>query len=119
VSPSHPELQNWAGGTYFEANKIDRNKLQIRTNWQKGTGTKMAEKSDFRPVLNPDTSWWLVALDSLTIGLVANKYTKLGKTSENLILMPYPCSHFYFDINFGDRLYSKEKRSGSTLLFWI
>ena len=24
--------------------------------------------------------------------------------------MPYPCSHFYFDINFGDRLYSKEKR---------
>ena len=26
--------------------------------------------------------------------------------------MPYPCSHFYFDINFGDRLYSKEKRPG-------
>ena len=26
------------------------------------------------------------------------------------ILMPYPCSHFYFDIKFGDRLYSKEKR---------
>ena len=25
-------------------------------------------------------------------------------------LMPYPCSHFYFDIKFGDRLYSKEKR---------
>ena len=24
--------------------------------------------------------------------------------------MPYPCSHFYFDIKFGDRLYSKEKR---------
>ena len=34
-------------------------------------------------------------------------------------LMPYPCSHFYFDINFGDRLYSKEKRTGSPLLFWI
>ena len=32
------------GWRYFEANKIDRNKLQIRTNWQKGTGTKMAEK---------------------------------------------------------------------------
>ena len=24
--------------------------------------------------------------------------------------MPYPCSHFYFDIKFGHRLYSKEKR---------
>ena len=24
--------------------------------------------------------------------------------------MPYPCSHFYFDIKFGYRLYSKEKR---------
>ena len=35
----------------------------------------------------------------------------------NWVLMPYPCSHFYFDINFGDRLYSKEKRPGSPLLF--
>ena len=61
MTRSHPELQNWAGG------KIDRNKLQIRTNSQKGTGTKMVEKlnnfekferkkSYFRPVLNPDTS---------------------------------------------------------------
>ena len=32
-------------------------------------------------------------------------------------LMPYPCSHFYFDIKFGDRLYSKENRPGSPLLF--
>ena len=32
-------------------------------------------------------------------------------------LMPYPCSHFYFDINFGDRLYSKENRPGSPHLF--
>ena len=56
------------GWRYFEANKIDRSKLQICTNRQKGTGTKMAEnlnnfekferkkKSDFSPVLNPDTS---------------------------------------------------------------
>ena len=29
---------------------------------------------------------WPDALDHLTIGLVAKKYTKLGKTSENLIL---------------------------------
>jgi hypothetical protein len=32
---------NWR---YLEHNKIDRNKFQIRTNSQKGTGTKMAEK---------------------------------------------------------------------------
>jgi hypothetical protein len=55
---------------YFEAHKIDSNKLQIHTNLQKGTGTKMAEKfkkfkkfekkkkkkKDFSPALNPDTS---------------------------------------------------------------
>jgi hypothetical protein len=29
---------------------------------------------------------WPDALDHLTIGLVANKYTKLGKTSENVLL---------------------------------
>ena len=29
---------------YFEANKIDKNELQICKNSQKGTGTKMAEK---------------------------------------------------------------------------
>ena len=28
-------------------------------------------------------------------------------------LMPYPCSHFYFDIKFGNRLYSKEKSLAS------
>ena len=32
------------GWRYLEANKIDRNELQIRKNSQKGTGTKMAEK---------------------------------------------------------------------------
>ena len=31
---------------YLDHDKIDRNKLQIRTIWQKGTGTKMAEKLD-------------------------------------------------------------------------
>ena len=29
---------------YLEHNTIDRNELQIRTNSQKGTGTKIAEK---------------------------------------------------------------------------
>jgi hypothetical protein len=56
---------------YLEHNKIVRNELQIRTNSQKGTGTKIAEKlnnfekflkklkgkkrSNFSPVLNPET----------------------------------------------------------------
>ena len=34
-------------------------------------------------------------------------------------LMPFPCCHFYFDIKFGDRLYSKEKRRAWPVLFWI
>ena len=49
----------------------------------------MAEKLNkisalFSTQTRPDD--WPDALDHLTIGLVANKYTKLGKTSENLIL---------------------------------
>lgn len=59
-------LQIWTGGTW-KHNKIDRNELQTRTNSQKGTGTKMAEKlnnlekferkkSNFSPVLNQETS---------------------------------------------------------------
>ena len=31
---------------------------------------------------------WPDALDRLTIDLVANKYTKFGKTSENLMVEP-------------------------------
>ena len=31
--------------------------------------------------------------------------------------IPYPWSQFYFDINVGNRLYSKEKRPRSPLLF--
>ena len=34
-------------------------------------------------------------------------------------LMPYPCSHFYFDIKFGNRLYSKEMGRAWPVLFWI
>ena len=42
-------IEPWGPGTskldrrYLGINKIDRNELQIRTNSQKGTGTKMAE----------------------------------------------------------------------------
>ena len=31
--------------------------------------------------------------------------------------MPYPCSDFYFDIKFGDRLYSKEGKRVSASRF--
>jgi hypothetical protein len=80
---------------YLKHNKIDRNKLQIRTNTQKGTGTKMAENLNnfenferkflalFSTQRPPDD--WPDALDHLSIGLDANKYTKLGKTSETLL----------------------------------
>ena len=35
-----------------------------------------------------------------------------------VLVKPYPYSHFYFDINFGDKLvHPKEKRPGSLLLF--
>ena len=83
----------------MEHNKIDRNELQIRTNSQKGTGTKIAEKLNnfekferkksqisalFLTQRPPDD--WAEALDHLVIGFVANKYTKLGKTSEILLL---------------------------------
>ena len=74
---------------YLEHNKIDRNELQIRTNSQKGTGTKIAEKLNnfekfkrkksqisalFLTQRPPDD--WSDALDPLAIGLVANKFTQ-------------------------------------------
>ena len=49
----------------------------------------------------------------LDLGLEKKRLSPL----ERLTFMPYPCSHFYFDIKFGDRLYSKEKRPGSPLHF--
>ena len=41
----------------------------------------------------------------------------LSDYMKNLSPMPYPCSHFYFDIKFGDRLYSKEKREPGLFSF--
>ena len=59
---------------------------------------------------------WILLLKSRKF-IIENSKNYLDYTV--CTLMPYPCSHFYFDINFGDRLYSKEKRPGSPLLFWI
>ena len=47
-------------------------------------------------------------------GKLKKKHIPGGKDCK---LMPCPCSHFNVDIKFGDRLYSKEKRPGSPLLF--
>ena len=73
----------------MEHNKIDRNELQIRTNSQKGTGTKISEKLNnvekferkkgqisalFLTQRPPDD--WTDALDHLAIGLVAKKIHK-------------------------------------------
>ena len=81
---------------YLEHDKIDRNELQIRTNSQKGTETKMAEKlNNFKKYerkknqisalfSTPDD--WPDALEHLAIGLVTNKDKKLEKTSKNLLL---------------------------------
>ena len=47
---------------------------------------------------------WPDALDRLTIGLVANKYTKLGKTSENLILS-LGLSYLKIPLCYGDQAF--------------
>ena len=77
----------------------------IRTNSQKGTGTKIAEKltifekferkksqisAPFLTQRPPDD--WPDALDHLAIGLIANKCTKLEKIGEILLFclgLPY------------------------------
>ena len=79
---------------YFEANKIDRNELQIRKNLQKGTGTKMAEKLNnvekFERKKNQISTSLISTLFSTQRPpddwLLISKYTKFGKTSENLLL---------------------------------
>ena len=79
----------------MEHNGIDRNELQIRTNSQKGTGTKMAEKLNnfekFERKKNQISALFSTqrpsdALDYIARGLVDNKYTKLGKISRTLLI---------------------------------
>ena len=55
MTSTHPELQNWAGGTLKLIKLIGMNS-RIRKNSQKGKGTKIAEK-----------------LNNQKKGLVANK----------------------------------------------
>ena len=80
----------------MEHNKIDRNELQIRTISQKGTGAKMAEKLNnfekFERKKNQISSLFSTqrpsdALDYIARGLVDNKYTKLRKIGEKVLLI--------------------------------
>ena len=79
------------GWRYFEANKIDRNELQIRTNSQKGTRTKIAEKlngfENFERKKNQISSLFLTqrppddwpdALDHLAIHCITQYYAHQG-----------------------------------------
>jgi hypothetical protein len=72
VTATEPELQNWAGGTWKSIKLI-------------GMNSKLAKIAALFSTQRPLDDW-LDALDYLAIGLVANKYTKLGKRSENLLL---------------------------------
>ena len=70
---------------HLEHNKIDRQQFTKRHRNKNGLNILKnlkggKKRSNFSPVLNP------YALDHLAIGLVANKYTKFGKTSDNLLL---------------------------------
>ena len=77
---------------YLEHNKIDRNELQIRTNSQKGIGTKNAEKlNNFEKferkksqisalfLTQRPSDDWPDALDHLVISLVDHKSKKTWK----------------------------------------
>ena len=76
----------------------------------------LCERESFAEYKNNRVLWFLILQKhSNTISQWAS-IKELGKYHIR-ILMPHPCSHFYFDIKFGDRLYSKEKRGNLPVLF--
>ena len=52
-----------------------------------------------------------------TLRNVLGPFCEIVGLIKHLILLPGPCSGKTFDINFGNRLYSKEKRRAWPLLF--
>ena len=64
---------------YLEHYKIERNEFTKR---HRNNGSKISALFSTQRPLDD----WPDALDHLAIGLVARKYTKLGKTSETLLL---------------------------------
>ena len=98
----------------------------MKTRWNPKFGLSNLE-NDFLTSTTLKGAQWFFFENSC----FSNQCIKLRKMSWNFKLqifcyflvllwhMPYPCSHFYFDIKFGDRLYSKEKRRAWPVLFWI
>ena len=95
--------------------KLDDVKIILRRQLYKITDFVMSDKNlrNFRnrPV-------WYNQISILLKACLKNIEVKVLQFCY-IILMPYPCSHFYFDIKFGVRLYSKEKKRGWPVLFWI
>ena len=98
--------------------QIDRNKVQIRTNWQKGTGTKKPENfrnfENFKEKKCQNSPLCSISdlinsrpgtLDHLVLSLVNDRYKKIGKLSENLLLifglahLPLPLCYLKHTIN--------------------
>ena len=78
------------GWRYFEANRIDRNELQIPKNSQKGTGLKMAEKLNnlekferVVPYRNPTVLHNACKLHTSIIGNFMWKDIKGGRSRHN------------------------------------
>ena len=90
-------LQNWAGGPLkliklieinFRFAIIDKKTQETEklNNFEIFERKKNQVSALFSTQTPPDD--WPDALDHLVISLVANKYTKLGKTNEDLLLSP-------------------------------
>ena len=82
-TPSHPELQNWAGGTLKSIKLIGIHSRFAKMAEKLNNFEKFERKKiRFQPLFSTQTppNDWPDAIDHLTIGLVSNKYTKLEKT---------------------------------------
>ena len=99
VTSTYPELQNWTGGplkpielkgmsSRFTKIHKKAHKQKWLKNWTILKNLKEKKSNQISALFSRQrpSDDWLDALDDLGIGLVDNKYTKLGKTSENLLL---------------------------------
>ena len=93
------------------------------SNWVGFTKDSLELKVILSNLIGSDTKVqikWPTVVSNSTCNLCVGVSEEILKWhSHSFSLMPYPCSHFHFDINFGERLYSKEKRPSSPLLFCI
>ena len=82
MTPSHPKLQNWAGGTLKPMKLTEKKTPGKRAQEQKWLKILKEKKIKFQPCSQPRH----LLMTSQTIGLVVNKYTKLGKKGQKLTL---------------------------------